>query len=297
MKRTMIFFLALALSLGVFSCTRFGSRDSKEAKPSPKGPSISRDAARPTPLREENAEGESPEVSFTLDQDTIAEGEAPVVTFSQPLAPKEGERYWMAVVDAEAGASEIGERQFLDVGAESVELKVPEGPGTYQVRLHDGYPAREYHSVFQRMLTVEGSAHSGPAIALVMPVQPSDNEVTREVRESWDSGEPRVINFYRGRGDGRELVRVETYYEDGQIQEQVNYKNGARQGAYQEWYESGRVRVEATYQDGVKQGRYTVYREEGSVLCEGNLENGSGRIEYLDEYGNHDRYEDFHDGG
>lgn len=292
MKKTIasVTMLALALLLAsVFACTRFnaGGGQKKNAR-APRATPKDKEALKPKP----EAVRTAPEAAtFTLDKDSIAVGEYPMVTFSSPLSPRTNERYWITVVAADAPDEEWGQWQYLDAGAESAELKSPAQPGPYEVRLHDGYPARQYHVVCRRSLAVEAPAELAEPAVTEEPA----GRMVKEVQSRWGNGEPMTVYYYRTRGDGRDLVKSEVYNEDGQILEQTHFQDNMKNGAYTQWFENGEVSLEAKYINGRKQGRYVRYREDGTVRCEGNLKDGRGDLEFLDEYGNLDHVESFED--
>jgi hypothetical protein len=93
-------------------------------------------------------------VSFTLANAALAKGEKPKVTFSAPI-PVAGGRYWITVVAAGAADSDWGEWQYLDPGSREVELAAPAKAGSYEVRLHDNYPAQSNHVIHREPLTVK----------------------------------------------------------------------------------------------------------------------------------------------
>jgi hypothetical protein len=78
------------------------------------------------------------------------------VAFSAPAYPPAGERLWITLAPAGSPDSEWGELQEVARGQASKRL-VPPVAGDYEVRLHDGYPARPFHVVARARVKVDGS--------------------------------------------------------------------------------------------------------------------------------------------
>ncbi|HET7710835.1 MAG TPA: hypothetical protein VFL80_02800 [Thermoanaerobaculia bacterium] len=90
---------------------------------------------------------------------SIAVGERAVVRFPQPLDAA-GDRYWITMIEAGQADSQWGAWQYVDKTTREVTLAVSTTPGSYEVRLHDGYPTMPYHVVARLPLTVTGSTAS-----------------------------------------------------------------------------------------------------------------------------------------
>jgi antitoxin component YwqK of YwqJK toxin-antitoxin module len=61
-----------------------------------------------------------------------------------------------------------------------------------------------------------------------------------------------------------------TYYENGQKESEVNYKDGEKDGKYTAWYENGQKGEERNYKDGKEDGKVTLWYENGQKKLEGN---------------------------
>ena len=77
------------------------------------------------------------------------------------------------------------------------------------------------------------------------------------------------------------------YYENGQKMREVTYKDGKKDGKYNEWYENGQKESEETYKNGEKDGKWTWWYENGQKWIERTYKDGR-LIESSawDEYGN-----------
>ena len=62
-------------------------------------------------------------------------------------------------------------------------------------------------------------------------------------------------------------------YKDGHNKEEINYKNGKKDGLIVLWYENGQKRVEGNYKNNKKEGLAVLWYENGQKLAEGNYKN------------------------
>ena len=76
-----------------------------------------------------------------------------------------------------------------------------------------------------------------------------------EVKERYDDGKLKVVEYYKKVGDNQEFVRIREYYENGQIYYEGNYKDGKQDGKWTVYYKNGQIRSESNYKEGVKQGK------------------------------------------
>ena len=71
-----------------------------------------------------------------------------------------------------------------------------------------------------------------------------------EVKERYDDGKLKVVEYYKKVGDSKKLVQFIAYYENGQIEYEENYKNGKLNGNYIKYYENGITHVKGKYING-----------------------------------------------
>ena len=98
------------------------------------------------------------------------------------------------------------------------------------------------------------------------------DKVREEITERYDNGQKKVFVKYKGEGSKEVVVERITYnengdtliwekpldkfkmereyYENGQIKEEGNYKDGKREGKWTEYYENGQIEWEENYKDG-----------------------------------------------
>jgi len=76
------------------------------------------------------------------------------VIFSKALRPREGELYWITIVEADAPESTKGAYQYLQANAKEATLR-PVAQGRYEVRLHARYPSEAHKLIHQQSLQVE----------------------------------------------------------------------------------------------------------------------------------------------
>lgn len=107
-----------------------------------------------------------------LASSSIAVGEKAVVKFPRPLDAA-GHQYWITLIEAGQADSEWGSWQYVDSTTRQVTLAAPATPGSYEVRLHDHYPAMPHHVVARLALTVTGSATTLPPPTASVDSQPA----------------------------------------------------------------------------------------------------------------------------
>ena len=65
-----------------------------------------------------------------------------------------------------------------------------------------------------------------------------------------------------------------TYYENGQKESEVTYKDDKRDGLSTDWYENGEKWSEVTYKDGELDGLYTTWYDNGQKSKEATYKDG-----------------------
>ena len=117
------------------------------------------------------------------------------------------------------------------------------------------------------------------------------DKVREEITERYDDGKKKTIMKFKGSGSEEVMVekigysqRGDTlilekpldklkmereYYEDGEIKEEGNYKDGERDGKYTSYYKNGQIKSEGNYKDGERVGKWISYYEDGQIKEEG----------------------------
>ena len=106
------------------------------------------------------------------------------------------------------------------------------------------------------------------------------------VDEKYENGNIKEISYHKKRLKKIELVEKETYYENGQIRSEENYKDGAEHGKWANYHENGQKDWEKNYKDGKKNGKYIEYFENGQKKREGNFKNGKQGGRWIRYYEN-----------
>ena len=68
--------------------------------------------------------------------------------------------------------------------------------------------------------------------------------------------------------------KATSYYENGQLELEANYKNGELHGLVRNWYENGQLKFEANYENGELHGLVRNWYENGQLEFEANYKNG-----------------------
>ena len=95
-----------------------------------------------------------------------------------------------------------------------------------------------------------------------------------EVKERYDDGNMKVVEYYKKGGDTQTLVNKRECYETGEVEEEYYYVNGELEGKYTEYYKNGKIEEEGTFKDGELEGKYFHYNKEGGIKKEEIYKNG-----------------------
>ena len=95
-----------------------------------------------------------------------------------------------------------------------------------------------------------------------------------EIISNWPDGEVQKIYYYAHKGDIREKVLEERYYENGTKEMHGEFVDGDRHGQWTYWYQDGRKWTESLYENDLRVGHTVVWRESGFKNYEGNYSKG-----------------------
>ena len=76
-------------------------------------------------------------------------------------------------------------------------------------------------------------------------------------------------NYVRGKKNGLET----TYFPYGIPAEEINWKDGVKNGVWKRYHDIGTILFEANYVNGKLEGRYTKYNAKGEIELTGNYKN------------------------
>ncbi|MEM9325228.1 MAG: toxin-antitoxin system YwqK family antitoxin [Bacteroidota bacterium] len=65
-----------------------------------------------------------------------------------------------------------------------------------------------------------------------------------------------------------------SFYQNGNLKIEGNYRNGVPEGLWRYYFESGRKRTEGYYREAIQQGKWRYYFESGQLKATGPLDNG-----------------------
>ena len=85
-------------------------------------------------------------ITMSLEKNEIEIGEQPFVTFT-PALPPEGEKYWIALAEADSPDETKGQWEKLNTWTSSTKLKPAPSPGNFELRLHGGSPEKPFHVI------------------------------------------------------------------------------------------------------------------------------------------------------
>jgi len=107
------------------------------------------------------------------------------------------------------------------------------------------------------------------------------------VSEKYADGTPKIVQYFKGEGKAKTMVKEAFYYPDGQLRMEGQYKEGAKDGHWISYYNNGNKWSEGFYKDGINNGRTTTWHENGQKYYEGEYDQGkrSGIWKFWDENG------------
>lgn len=80
--------------------------------------------------------------------------------------------------------------------------------------------------------------------------------------------------------------KIKSYYENGNLKEEGNFKDGKAEGLVKGFYENGNLEREENYKDGKLEGLTKIYYENGNLKFEVNFKDGKAVSGYMyDIYG------------
>jgi antitoxin component YwqK of YwqJK toxin-antitoxin module len=97
---------------------------------------------------------------------------------------------------------------------------------------------------------------------------------SQEITEKHADGSTRTILYYKEVDGGKQLYKIEEFYEDGVKRVEGYYRNDERDGRWNSWHDNGKIWSVAHYKEGKLHGKQTVYYPSGQKFYEGRFENG-----------------------
>ena len=85
-------------------------------------------------------------LAMSLESSTVTVGGDIVVRFDRPITGKASNLHWMTLLPVAAPDDSITGRFVVDHGKTIVSIPTVRS-GSFEVRLHDGYPSQEHHLV------------------------------------------------------------------------------------------------------------------------------------------------------
>jgi len=134
-------------------------------------------------------------------------------------------------------------------------------------------------------------------ISIILIISCGDNLI-EEVKERYDDGKLKIVNYYKKVGDNQELVKISRYYENGQIEKEENFKDGNKDGKWTWYYENGQIEQEENWKDDKEDGKWIRYYKDGQIVKEGNFKDGNrdGKLIYYNDDGSKQKEETYKDG-
>ena len=147
----------------------------------------------------------------------------------------------------------------------------------FRILLHDNYALRSQHPKYKDPNEIKVLDCTDCSICMERNNTPKG---TGNVYFFYDNGTIKQIKGFVN----DELVNAKSFYPNGKMQFEYNYKNGKQEGIAKSWYESGKIKLENNYVQDKKEGIEKAWYESGKPKYESNytngLENGKYRAWY-----------------
>jgi antitoxin component YwqK of YwqJK toxin-antitoxin module len=126
-----------------------------------------------------------------------------------------------------------------------------------------------------------------PFVLLIATVLTACRFEHKVVEETYEDGSPKRVCIYKGKGEGRELLKETTYYPNKQVQLEGTFQDNKRNGIWTYWYENGKMWSQGNYVNGKSTGKRTTFFENGKVRYEGFYKEDMrvGKWRFFDENG------------
>lgn len=98
----------------------------------------------------------------------------------------------------------------------------------------------------------------------------SCSNLENEIVDRFPSGKVKTV--YERHNDS--LGVEKTYYENGQLENEVEYKNGIEEGLARVYYENGKLKISYSHKSGKKHGNIKFYYPTGVLKAEGKYDMG-----------------------
>ena len=106
--------------------------------------------------------------------------------------------------------------------------------------------------------------------AFLLPSCASDKKLTEAI--SFDSDSTKHIFSYAGKKN--ELVKETTWYPNGNLKSEYNFKDSLLEGTFRTAYENGNLKSEGAFLSGIESGMFKYYDVNGVLTIEGYLSKG-----------------------
>ena len=94
--------------------------------------------------------------------------------------------------------------------------------------------------------------------SVIASTDTSNENLTDDVKvvDYFDSGQKECeINYKNGQKHGKALV----WFENGKLHKEENWKDGKLHGVYKNWYLNGKIMLDANYKNGIQDGNQSFW--------------------------------------
>ncbi len=112
------------------------------------------------------------------------------------------------------------------------------------------------------------------AVIVLLLATSCQGKIEEEIISNWPNGEVQKAYSYSLRGEIRDKVLEERFYENGVKEMHGEFANGDRHGKWTYWFQDGRKWTESLYENDLRVGPTIVWKESGFKNYEGSYSKG-----------------------
>ena len=101
------------------------------------------------------------------------------------------------------------------------------------------------------------------------------SQLINDVTQKYPSGNPKKIEYSKRIQNQHEVIKIEYYYEDGQLKIEENYKYNQLHGTYIEYHSNGTIKIRTSYSKGLRNGPYVEYFDNKMKKAKGGYLEGN----------------------
>ena len=100
-------------------------------------------------------------------------------------------------------------------------------------------------------------------------------QLINDVTKKHLNGKPKKIEYSKRVQNQHEIIKIEYYYDNGQLKIEENYRFNQLSGNYTEYYSDGNIKIKMSYRKGISNGSYQEYYSNNNKKVNGSYNKGN----------------------